>query len=95
MKAISFAQARAELAKTLDTVVDDHEATVVTLEGRDPVVIMPYDEYESLMETAYLLSCRTNARRLLASIEELESGKSRSSMDSTDSGLGESTRSTA
>jgi antitoxin YefM len=75
MKAISFAQAQAELAKTFDTVIDDHEETVVTREDRESVVIMPLDEYESLMETAYLMSSPTNARRLLASIEELESGK--------------------
>jgi antitoxin YefM len=33
------------------------------------------DDYESLKETAYLLRSLANARRLLASIDELESGE--------------------
>jgi antitoxin YefM len=75
MKAISFSEAQAEYAKTLDTVIDDQEEVMVTREGRESVVIMPLSEYESLMETAYLMSGPANARRLLASIEELESGR--------------------
>jgi antitoxin YefM len=75
MKTISFSQAQTDLAKTFDTVIDDREETIVTREGRDSVVIVPLDEYESLIETNYLLSNPANARRLLASIEELESGR--------------------
>jgi len=33
-----------------------------------------FEDYESLKETAYLLRSPANARRLLASIDELESG---------------------
>ena len=43
--------------------------------GHDPVVIVSLDDYESLKETAYLLHSPANARRLLGSIDELESGK--------------------
>ena len=35
------------------------------------------EDYESLTETAYLLKSPRNARRLLASLEELEQGKGR------------------
>jgi antitoxin YefM len=38
------------------------------------VVIVSLEDYESLKETAYLLQNPANARRLLASIERLESG---------------------
>lgn len=75
MKAISFSEAMAAIAKTFDTVIDDQEEVIVTREGQESVVIMPLGEYESLMETAYLMSSPGNARRLLASIEELESGR--------------------
>ena len=75
MKAISFAQAQAEFAKTLDTVIDDREETIVVRDGHESVVIVALDEYESLKETAYLLSSPANARRLLASINELENGR--------------------
>lgn len=43
--------------------------------GHEPAVIVSLDDYESLKETAYLLRSPANARRLLASIDELESGK--------------------
>ncbi|GAB4008227.1 hypothetical protein GCM10029992_64060 [Glycomyces albus] len=75
MKAITFSEAQAEYAKTLDAVIDDQEEVVVTREGGRSVVIMPLDEYESLMETAHLLKSPANARRLLASVERLERGE--------------------
>jgi antitoxin YefM len=37
-------------------------------------VIVSKRDYESLVETAYLLRSPANARRLLASIERLEAG---------------------
>jgi antitoxin YefM len=39
------------------------------------VVMLSLAEYESLQETAHLLRSPANARRLLKSIESLESGK--------------------
>ncbi|MCD0447097.1 type II toxin-antitoxin system prevent-host-death family antitoxin [Glycomyces sp. A-F 0318] len=75
MKAISFSQAQAEFGKTLDTVIDDREEAIVVRDGHESVVIVALDEYESLKETAYLLSSPVNARRLLASIDELENGR--------------------
>jgi antitoxin YefM len=75
VKAISFSEAQAEFAKTLDTVIDDREETIVVREGHESVVIVALEEYESLKETAYLLSSPANARRLLASINELENGR--------------------
>jgi antitoxin YefM len=37
--------------------------------------MLSLDDYESLQETAYLLRSPANAKRLLASIESLNSGK--------------------
>jgi antitoxin YefM len=73
MKTISFSESRKHYAETLDTVVNDREEVVVTRAGREPVVIVALDEYESLKETAYLLQNPANAARILGSIEELES----------------------
>lgn len=75
MKAVSFSRAQAEFGRTLDTVVDDREETIVVRDGHEAVVIVALDEYESLKETAYLLSSPADARRLLASIDELENGR--------------------
>lgn len=74
MRTMSYSESRARYAEVLDAVVDDREEIVITRAGHEPAVIVALSEYESLRETAYLLRNPANARRLLASIEELESG---------------------
>ncbi|GAB3857994.1 YoeB-YefM toxin-antitoxin system antitoxin YefM [Nocardioides maradonensis] len=75
MKTLSYSESRARYAEVLDSVVNDREEVVITRAGREPAVIVSLDDYESLKETAYLLRSPANARRLLASIDELEAGK--------------------
>jgi antitoxin YefM len=75
MRTVSYSESRANYAATLDAVLDDREEVVVTRAGKDPVVIVALDDYESLKETAYLLRNPANARRLLSSIERLETGR--------------------
>lgn len=75
MKTMTYSESRANYAATLDSVLDDREEVVITRAGKDPVVIVSLDEYQSLKETAYLLRSPENARRLLGAIENLESGK--------------------
>jgi antitoxin YefM len=75
MKTISYSESRANYAKVLDSVLDDREEVVITRAGRDPVVLVALDDYESLKETAYLLRNPANARRLLSAIERLEKGE--------------------
>jgi antitoxin YefM len=75
MKTMTYSESRARYAETLDAVVNDAEPVVITRAGHEPVVIISKREYESLVETAYLLRSPANARRLLASIERLEQGQ--------------------
>ncbi|WP_182346467.1 type II toxin-antitoxin system Phd/YefM family antitoxin [Tomitella gaofuii] len=75
MRTISYSESRARYAETLDSVIEDREEVIVTRAGRDPVVMVALDEYESLKEAAYLVKSPENARRLLASIKRLESGE--------------------
>ena len=74
MRTLSYTQTRENFASTLDAVIADREEVVVTRAGHAPVVIVSLQDYESLKETAYLLRSPANARRLLGSIERLESG---------------------
>jgi antitoxin YefM len=74
MKTMTYSESRARYAETLDSVVDDREEVVITRAGHDPVVMVALDDYESLKETAYLLSSPANARRVLAAIDNLEHG---------------------
>lgn len=75
MKTMTYSESRANYAATLDSVVDDQEEVVITRAGREPVVIVSLSEYQSLKETAYLLRSPENARRILAGIEQVESGR--------------------
>lgn len=74
MKTMSYSESRAKYAETLDSVVNDREEVVITRAGHEPVVIVSLADYQSLKETAYLLRSPENARRLITSIERLESG---------------------
>jgi antitoxin YefM len=75
MRAISYTAARSNLAKTMKKVCDDHDPVIVTRKNNESVIIMSLEDYDSLEETAYLLQSPKNIKRLLKSIEELESGR--------------------
>ncbi len=75
MNAVTYTFVRNNLAKTLEKVCDDHDPVIVTRQNQNSVVIMSLEDYESLTETAYLLRSPKNARRLIRSIADLESGK--------------------
>lgn len=74
MYAIPYSTARANLAGTMEQVCEDHAPVIITRKGAGSVVMISLDDYQALEETAYLLRSPKNARRLLESIAELESG---------------------
>lgn len=74
MRAISYTAARNNLASTMKKVCDDHDPVIVTRKNSESVIIMSLEDYESLKETTHLLRSPKNVRRLLESIEQLESG---------------------
>lgn len=75
MDTVSSSNLRAELAKAMQRVCDDHEPLLVTRQGAKPVVMLSLEDYRSLEETAYLLKSPANAERLAAAILSHESGK--------------------
>lgn len=74
MDAISYTAARANLAKTMERVCNDHSPVIITRKSEAPVVMLSLEDYQSMEETAYLLRSPANARHLLESIAELEAG---------------------
>lgn len=76
MDAISYTAARANLAKTMEQVCNDHAPVIITRKSEEPVVMMSLEDYQAMQETTYLLRTPANARNLLESIAELESGQS-------------------
>jgi antitoxin YefM len=75
MTAMTYTAARENLASTMDRVCVDHDPVIITRNRDQAVVMLSLDDYESLQETAYLLRTPANAKRLISSIESLNSGK--------------------
>lgn len=75
MNAISYTAVRADLAKTMDRVCEDHEPVIITRNREQAVVMISLEDYKAMEETAYLLRSPANANRLLESIAELERGQ--------------------
>ncbi len=74
MDTISYSEARSKLAKTMEKVCDDHSPVIITRRNSRSVVMVSLDDYAAMEETSYLLRSPKNARRLLESIAELNSG---------------------
>ena len=74
MDAITYTNARQNLAKTMEKVCQDHSPVIITRKKNDSVVIMSLEDYKALEETAYLLRSPKNMRRLIESISQLENG---------------------
>lgn len=72
MQAITYSEARNNLAKHLDRVVNDSDFTIITRQKAEPAVLMSLREYESWKETLFLLR-GTNAGRLLKSVDNINS----------------------
>lgn len=74
MQQISYTEARATLAKVLDTATDDLEEVIVTRAGHEPAVVVSLREYEALKETAHLLGTPANAQHLQRGLDEFAAG---------------------
>jgi len=74
MTSVSYSELRQNLAKYMDHAVNSREEIVVTRQGAGSVVMMSAADYESIMETLYLLSSPANAKALMESIAQLERG---------------------
>ena len=74
MQAVSFSELRKDMKHIMDMTKDRHEPTIITRKQGN-MVIMSLEDYNSLEETAYILSSPKNAQRILASLAELREGK--------------------
>ncbi|MEU8568642.1 type II toxin-antitoxin system prevent-host-death family antitoxin [Streptomyces pathocidini] len=70
---ITASEARKNLFKLIEEVNDDR-TPVEIVSRKGTAVLISLEDYEALQETAYLLRSPANARRLLESIAEAESG---------------------
>jgi len=76
MTHISYTELRQNLARYLDEAVANRTPIVVTRQGgKEPVVLMPLQEFEGWQETVHLLSSPRNAEHLLESVRQAEAGE--------------------
>ena len=75
MDTLTYTAVRANLARTMDRVCDDHEALIITRNGEQSVVMLSLEDYKALEETAYLLRTPANAKRILSATTQLNAGK--------------------
>jgi len=80
MQALTYSEARHDLKNVMDEACRNHEPVLITRRKGESVVLLSLEDYESLMESEYLLSSSANAARLMQSLEEARSGK-RTPMD--------------
>ena len=74
METLSISETRANLKSVVDRVVADKAPVANTRQKGDGVVMISQSEWDSIEETLYLLQSPANAKRLLASIAELDAG---------------------
>ena len=74
MESLSITDTRANLKAVVDRVVADKVPIAITRQKGEGVVMVSASEWSSIEETLYLLQSPANAKRLLASIAELEAG---------------------
>ena len=77
MNAVTYTDLRQNLKNYMDKVIQDSAPLIITRKNNDNVVLISVDEYNSMLETNYLLSNQANAEHLKKSIQQHKSGKAK------------------
>ncbi|MGC6328121.1 MULTISPECIES: type II toxin-antitoxin system Phd/YefM family antitoxin [Rhizorhabdus] len=75
MDVISYSDTRAHLKEVMDRVVADRAPIVVSRQKAESVVMVSLSDWNAIEESMHLLSTEANRGRLLAAIQQLDSGK--------------------
>ena len=69
----SYTAVRNDFANTMNSVCEDHTPVIITRGTAPAVVMLSLDDYRAMQETHYLIKSPKNAKRLIDSIDEIES----------------------
>jgi len=75
MQVMSLLEAKDNIKEVFESVYFDNEEVIIHRDGRESVVVISLDEFNSLKETQYLLYSPANREHILNSLKELRSGK--------------------
>jgi antitoxin YefM len=70
MQILTYSEARNNFKSVLDRTIDDADITVIHRRVGEDAVLMGRSQYDSLMETLYLLSNPANATTLMNAIAQ-------------------------
>jgi antitoxin YefM len=74
-KSISYSDARANLAKIWDEIIDENTSMELTRSGKESLAILPASEYNAMIESVHLMKSPKNALRILQGIQDAENRK--------------------
>ena len=75
MDAITYSDLRRNLKAYMDRVYNDYEPLIIARKNSENLVLLSVHEYNSLIETDYLLRNEANATHLKKSIEQHKAGQ--------------------
>jgi antitoxin YefM len=75
MNALSYSDARSRLGEVMDRVVEDHTPMVITRHKAEAVVLVSLADWNTMEETAHLLSTARNRKRLKSAIRQLDGNR--------------------
>ena len=75
MQVVSMTEAKNNLEAIFDNVYLDNEEVIIHRKGRENVVMISMNEYNSFKETNYLLSNPNNRKILLRSLADAREGR--------------------
>lgn len=75
MNIVSYTDLRKDLKNIMAAACDAHEPIIITRPHSEHMVLLSLEDYESLRETAYLLSDEANAAHLRKSLKSAQQGK--------------------
>ena len=75
MRDVPITEARHELASMSDKLSETHETVTVTRRGKPVLAILPWEEYEALVETLDIMADEDLTAALRQGVKEMKQGK--------------------
>lgn len=75
MQITTTSDLRKNLKSKLDIVSEDKETVVIHRAGQEDIVMITLTEFNSWVETNYLMSSETNRKALIKGVQEVKEGK--------------------